>query len=267
MQGMRPASARGEGFSWVRRAQRAVGWYLPALVGSVMALSSCSPDMPDSAATEASSFHFKQTGTIRFQETAIQIESEGHYEAPGSVREVSASEDPFFEVILIDSQAWTRGSLGWSAADADAVGATVWPRVRGILLFRSHEDFEDLGTGPTQSGEPTRRYRAVNSTAGEAMTSVMESLASSSPECAALLDPVIDAFRGLESTVDVVIGERTNNVYSVTTTLVGPELAAEMNTSIDQHNLPVNIKPPMAFTPSPQSTRAHGPCPTGLIQE
>jgi hypothetical protein len=232
-----------------------------ALLGSFVALSSCSPDVSDPTATEPSSFHFKEIGTIRFHQTTIHVERDGYYEAPDSVRLVSASEDPFLEVILIDSQAWTRSSSGWMGADADAVGATVWPEVRGLLLLRDHEDFEDLGPGPTQSGEPTRRYRAVDSTGGEAITTVIDGLASSSPECADLLEPIVDAFRGSESTVEVVIGQRTSNVYSVVTTVAGPELTAETKTSIDKYNSPMNIEPPIAVTPSLQSTPAHFPCP------
>ena len=155
-----------------------------------------------------------------------------------------------------------RDSRGWSAADAETVRPIAWATVQEILLIGTQGDREHLGSATTIAGEATQRYRLSDSMGGERITAAIQSLASASPECAAFLGPVADAFKNVESRFEVVVGERTNRVYSVINTFTGPNLTGHEETLVDEHNAPVEIKAPDDARILPEPTTAGAPCPT-----
>ncbi|HSP54950.1 MAG TPA: hypothetical protein VLS25_05125, partial [Dehalococcoidia bacterium] len=126
--------------------------------------------------------------------------------------------------------------------------------------YRRHRGFEDLGTGPTTAGEATRRYRAVNENAGQGIRDAQDRLAGRSLECAALLAPVRDAFKEWTGTIEVVIGEGSKNVYSVTIELAGSDMTNRTEIVVDQYNQPVQIEPPEGAQDLPERTQAPNPC-------
>jgi predicted Zn-dependent protease len=220
------------------------------------------PGSPGATLPLVSSFHYVETAetTIGGESTTDQLEA--YYQAPDSVRVLSDSESPFLETVLIGSRAWTRDARGWSMRDADSVRALAFANITVILELRNHQGFEDAGAGPTVAGGPTRRYRLVVADPGERIRQITERLAGSSPECAALLSPVKDLFDDTEATVDMVLGERTNLVYSVVYTFTGPQVSGRTEFSIDQYNVPVQIKPPSEAQVLPERTRVQNPCHT-----
>ena len=211
------------------------------------------------AAIKASSFHYVQTSTVTEEGKIRNSRLEGYYHSPTSVRAISDSEDPFLEMVLTGSRAWIRDATGWSEKDPDSIRPLAMAIPQTILLVpNKRQDMQDVGAGPTVAGESTRRYRTMadmkmNDTLGKAMTNI-ENEASSSPECAALLESVRDLqkrYNDVETTLEVVIGEATNRTYSMVITEAGPNLTKHLELVVDQYDLPVDIRPPSDARPAP----------------
>jgi len=216
----------------------------------IIFLTSCSSDSP-----RVSSLHYVEVVTSDDgQQPAWRFEV--FYQSPDSLRVTYPSAFPFSEAILIGSQAWKRYQQGWSVVDPDSVLGLA--RVQEILAVSSDlGEFEDLGAGPTLSGETTRRYRQVSD--GE---NVLEDCYSVPRD---VLDVTRDLFRDVEVTTEIVVGERTSHVYRIDRSLIGPNLSAHQEIRIDQYDVPVTIDPPVDVLPTPESTQstlAQARCPT-----
>ena len=120
-----------------------------------------------------------------------------------------------------------------------------------------------MGAGPTVDGESTRRYRTMTDskttdTLGEVMMS-LENEASSSPECAALLESIRGLqkrYNDVETTLELVIGDATNRTYSMVITEAGPNLTKHLELVVDQYDLPVDIRPPSDARPASEKEPA-----------
>ena len=214
----------------------------------------------NAAPLNVSSFHYVQTSTVTEEGKVRNSRLEGYYHSPTFVRAISDSEDPFLEMVLIGSRAWTRDAKGWSEANPDSIRALAMAIPQSILVVASkRKELQDVGAGPTVAGESTRHYRATTDTKttdtlGKVITS-LENEASSSPECAALLAMIRDLqkrYNDTVETVDLVIGEATNRTYSMVITDAGPNLTKHLNLLIDQYDLPVDIRPPSDARPAPE---------------
>jgi len=212
------------------------------------------------SAIKGSSFHYVQTSTVTEEGKVRNSRLEGYYRSPGSVRAISDSANPFLEMVLVGSRAWTRDATGWSEANPDSIQALAMAIPQSIFFVASkRQEFQDVGAGPTAAGESTRRYRTMtdakmNDTLARVMTST-ENEASSSPECAALLESVRDLqkrYSDVETTLELVIGEATNRTYSIVITEAGPNLTKHLELVVDQYDLPVDIRPPSDARPAPE---------------
>lgn len=235
-----------------------------ALAASVAALLvvSCRSATPEQTLSPVSSFHYRQTMAMTFDGQTLTSHDEAYYQAPDSIRVLSDSESPYLEMILIGPEAWTRDRTGWSRTDPESIWAIALANSLAVLDFRYHKEFEDMGPGPTIAAEPTRRYRLEGREFSSFMTEHFERLSSASPECAELLKIITDPFKNADIVNEMTLGEKTDRVYSLATTFVGPQGSGRIEMSIDQYNVPVSIEPPRDVPVRPAATGAPWPCPT-----
>jgi hypothetical protein len=212
------------------------------------------------SAINVSSFHYVQTSTVTEEGKVRNSRVEGYYHSPMSVRAISDSEDPFLEMVLIGSRAWTRDAKGSAEKDPDSIRALAMAIPQTILLVANkRQDMQDVGDGPTVAGESTRRYQTMTDqkmtdTLGKAITSI-ENEASSSPECAELLASILGLqkrYNDVETTLELVVGEATNRTYSMVTTESGSNLTTHTELVIDRYDQPVDIRPPSDARPAPE---------------
>ncbi len=91
------------------------------------------------------------------------------------------------------------------------------------------------------------------------MTETLKHTIGLSTERAGLFAPLKDAYRDQSVEVELIIGEETSFLYSVTLTLTGPNLSERTHMVVDGYNEPVKIAPPDGAEDLPERTEA-GTC-------
>lgn len=205
-----------------------------------------------------SSFHYTQTVATTIDGETTTSHGEGYYRAPDSVRVISDHAAPFFEMIVLGSQAWARSSTGWERRSADSIEPMAISNSMTILEMRRRRGLEDMGHGPITQGEPTRRYQFVNPDYGEYMAEVQDRIARSS--CIEFPEAVKDAFQDQAATLDIVVGEETQNVYSLVIEVTGSGMTSHSEIVVDQYNQPVQIEPPPGAEDLPERNEAPNRC-------
>lgn len=193
-----------------------------------------------------SSFHYTATTSITYSEGDVERSEEVFYQASDSVRVIAGPDGPFSEIVMIGTEAWTRDSAGWSSSDADAVRNIGWPNVRLILeLTNDRNGFQEVGAGPLDRGEVTRRYRLA-ADLGDRIAQTLESV-----DCA--LPAVKELFVDGEGTIEITVGEDTGLIHSMSFEFESTDLTTHTQVSIDTYNEAIEITAPVDAA-SPKAT-------------
>ena len=223
------------------------------LVASIFMLRGCGSSGSGSG---PSSFHYTQTTTWVDGGGTKVNHMEGWYKAPDSVRVVSDSATPFFEIVLLGSNAWVRDRTGWSEVDPESVRPLAMANVQSIVgVSVAEQALGDAGQGPLTAGEPTRRYRgSSNSGAENERKAIDELIARSSPECAQGLQELKQDLTTEVQQIEIVVGGNTNRLYSSVIDTTRRSSTVKTELTIDEYGAPVEIQPPASALPLKSSS-------------
>ena len=231
---------------------------ISVLLSAIVSCSSGDSRPPSVEPTETvASFHFKQIWSIESNEsTTTEHVLEGYYQAPDSARIVSDTGSPFFEAIVIGSQAWKRDRSGWSSANADTIKTLLFANIKVILELPHQKGLEYVDAGPIIAGEATSRFRLTKSSP--------DSISSELEACRSLLESVGGFLNDTYEAVDLTIGKTTMRMYSMEYTRSRPGATKHLRISVDQYNSPITLTPASVDEPgaSPYSSSSENPCAT-----